>query len=252
MTDSYSSLCDDFYLDMYVNTELNLAWRRDTIMSFFERLQKQFPSMGCFYRNGGNCCLEENRRSGRYRWVALEADRIGSGVVNPSSFEDAYKQDRLVLELIPFMLSVSHLDIGSLDVTFGMDFEFAGSHDEVIAEALMESSVFTSFGDLPGARVVEFSPVVVFSLSDDRNTQARISVESKTSIYEPDKQDRRSESAISLSFSIRQYPSGTGKFDALKSFEEQCRLSRELLAEKVVPNFVRPLVDVIAQKRLIN
>ncbi len=41
---SYSSLCDDFYLDMYINTELELPTGRDTILSFFERIQKQFPS----------------------------------------------------------------------------------------------------------------------------------------------------------------------------------------------------------------
>jgi len=131
---SYSSLCDDFYLDMSVNTELDLPTERDTILSFFERIRKQFPSMGCFYRRGNSeYCLEEDRNLGQYRWVSLEMDRISSGVVNPSDFEMAYRQDRLVLELIPYMLSVSPLDIDSLDLTFAMDFDYAGSHDEVIA-----------------------------------------------------------------------------------------------------------------------
>jgi hypothetical protein len=251
MSNAYSSLCDDFYIDMYVNTELDLPTQRDTILAFFERIQKQFPSMGCFYRREENeYCLEEDRGAGRYRWVILETDRIGSGVVNPSSFEECYGQDRLVLELAPYMLGVSHLDISSLDVTFGMDFDCMGSHDEVIAEALFDRSAFNCLLDLPSARPVGFSPAVVIALSDDCRTQARISVESKTSVCGGGKQKHKSDEAISLSFTIRQYSSGREKFDPLKSFESQCRLAEALVGEKIVPNFVQPLTNVIAQRRL--
>ncbi|MBA7711106.1 hypothetical protein ES703_120058 [subsurface metagenome] len=185
MSNSYSSLCDDFYLDMYINTELDLPTQRDTILAFFERIQKQFPSMGCFYRRGNNeYCLEENR------------------------------------------------------------------HDEVIAEALLAQSAFNCLLDLPAAKPISFSPTAVVAISDDCRTQARISVESKTSIYEPGEKRQLTDEAISLSFTIRQYPAGTEKFDALKSFENQCQLAEELMAEKIVPNFVQPLTNVIAQKRL--
>jgi len=251
MSNCYSSLCDDFYIDMYINTELDLPTQRDTILAFFERIQKEFPSMGCFYRREKNeYCLEEDRSAAQYRWITLETDRIGSGVVNPSNFESAYCQDRLVLELVPYMLSVSHLDIDSLDVTFAMDFDYTGSHDEVIAEALLAQSPFSCLLDLPSARPIGFSPAVVVALSDDCRTQARISVESKTSVIESGKQKYKSDEAISLFFTIRQYPSSTEKFDALKSFEHQCQLAEKLMAEKIVPNFVQPLTETIAQKRL--
>ena len=248
---SYGSLCDDFYFDMYINTELNLPTERDTILSFFERIRKQFPSMGFFYRRENNdYCLEENRSLGQYRWVTLEADRIGSGVVNPSDFEIAYHQDRLVLELIPYMLSVSLLDVDSLDVTIAMDFDYAGSHDEVIADALFNQTAFGCLLDLPDARPIGFSPAVVVALSDDDHTQARISIESKTSVYEPRRKGQESDEAISLSFTIRQYPRAHGNFDLLKSFEYQCMLAQELMVEKIIPNFVQPLTETIAQKRL--
>jgi hypothetical protein len=250
MSNSYSSLCDDFYLDMYINTKLPLPRQRDTILAFFERIQKQFPSMGRFFRNKNEYCLEEDCDIGQCRWITLETDRIGSGVVNPSSFEDAYNQDRLVIELVPYMLSVNHLDIDSLDVTFAMDFDYAGSHDEIIAEALFGSTAFNCLLDLPAARPIVFSPSVVVALSDDCLTQGRISVESKTSVYEPREKRQVANEAISLSFTVRQYPSGAEKFDALKSFEKQYRLAEELMAEKIIPNFVQPLINVIAQKRL--
>jgi len=254
MADSYSSLCDDFYLDMYINTQMELPTGRDTILAFFERIQKQFPTMCSFHRRENNeYCLEEDHNPSQYRWVALEADRIGSGVVNPSDLEMAYCQDRLVLELVPYMLSVSSLDIDSLDVTFAMDFDCAGNHDEVIAEALFGSTAFNCLLDLPSARPIGFSPAVVVALSDDCRTQGRISVESKTSIVEVGRKDPRlvgEDEAISLSFTVRQYRPTNERFDAIKSFEHQCQLAGAIMAGKIVPNFVQPLVETIAQKRL--
>jgi len=248
---SYSSLCDDFYLDMCINTEMDLPTERDAILSFFERIQKQFPSMGRFYRRENNeCFLEEDRSTGQYRWVSLEIDRICSGAVNPTDFEIAYHQDRVVLELVPYMLGVNHLDIDSLDVTFAMDFDYAGSHDEVIAEALLTQSAFDCLLDLPDAKCIGFSPALVIALSDDARTQGRVSIESKTSIYEPKKKGQVTDEAISLSFTVRQYPTISERFDPLTSFEYQCRLAEELMADKIVPNFVQPLTEIIAQKRL--
>jgi len=248
---TYSSLCDDFYFDMYINTELDLPTERDTILAFFERIQKQYPSMGTFYRRGNNeYCLEEDRNLGQYRWISLEIERIASGVANPPDFEMACSQDKLVLELMPYMLSVNHLDIDSLDVTFAMDFDYAGSHDEVIAEALLGQSAFNSILDSPDVRSIGFSPAMVVALSEDDYTQARISVESKTSVFEPEKKTRGDGEAICLSLTIRQYPSATGIFNPIESFENQCRLAQEFMDEKIVPNFVQPLTETIAQKRL--
>jgi hypothetical protein len=252
-----SSLCDDFYIDMYINTELDLPTQRDTILAFFERIQKQYPTMGCFYRHENNeYCLEEDRRLGQYRWVALELDRVGSGVVNPADFESAYSQDRLLLDLVPYMLGVSSLDIDSLDVAFAMDFDCFGSHDEVIAEALFGSSAFNCLSDIPGTRVVGFSPSIVVALSEDQCTQARISVESKTSVFEPNllgspygQKREEPEQAISLCLTVRQYPRIHEVFDPLKFFEYQCRLVEEIMVDRIVPNFVKPLIQTIAQRR---
>ncbi|MCK5174620.1 MAG: hypothetical protein KAR47_14600, partial [Planctomycetes bacterium] len=98
MANSYSSLCDDFYVDMLVNTELDLPVERDTILSFFERIEKQFPGMGNFSRkDSGDFCLEEDRQGERYRWVTLELDRICAGCANANEMEDAYSLQQLVL-----------------------------------------------------------------------------------------------------------------------------------------------------------
>lgn len=249
-SDSFNLLCDDLFLDMYVNTELELPTERDTILSFFERIRKQYPSMGCFYRRENEYCLEEDRERSQYRWVCLETDRIGSGVVNPSEFEMAYEQDRLILELIPYMLSVSSLDIDSLDVTFAMDFDYTGNHDEVIAEALLSQSAFNCVLDLPDAKPIGVSPTIVIALSNDELTQARISIESKTGVYGQKKKEQIIDEAISLSCTIRQYPETFEKFDPTESFNRQYRIAEELMIEKIIPGIVMPLSETIAQKRM--
>lgn len=247
---SYSSLCDDFYIDMYVNTELDLPTERDTILTFFDRIQRQFPTMGRFFRrDNGEYSLEEDHATGQYRWVGLEVDRVGSGIVNPASFEDAYHQDRLILELIPYMLGVSPLDVDSLDLAFSMDFDCAGNHDEVIAEALFGTSAFGWLLDWPNAKPIVFSPAMVIALADDDHTQARVSVESKTSLYEPTEKEQSRDEAISLSLTVRQYPRANERFDPVAAFEQQCRWVEELMAERIVRHFVQPLTEVIAQRR---
>ena len=246
---SYSSLCDDFYIDMFVNTELDLPAERDTVLTFFDRIQRQYPRMGRFVRRDSNeYYLEEDHGSGQYRWVSLEVDRIGSGVVNPSSFEEAYQQDKLVLELIPYMLGVTPLDVDSLDVTFSMDFDCAGNHDEVIAEALFANSAFGCLLDLPNSRPIVFSPAMVLSLAENERTQVRVCVESKTSIFEPGEKDHDDE-AISLTLTVRQYPQTQERFDPVASFERQCQLAEEVMAERIIRHLVQPLTEVIAQRR---
>ena len=248
--DSFSSLCDDFYIDTFVNTELDLPAERDTVLTFFDRIQRQYPRMGRFLRRDNNeYYLEEDHGSGQYRWVSLEVDRIGSGVVNPTSFEEAYQQSKLILELSPYMLGVTPLDVDSLDVVFAMDFDCAGNHDEIITEALFGTSAFGCLLDLPNSRPIVFSPAIVIALSPDERTQARVCIESKTSIFEPGEKDQSHDESISLSLTVRQYPDTNERFGPIASFERQCQMVEELMAERIVRHFVQPLAEVIAQRR---
>ena len=96
----YSSLSDDFYVNMNLSTEMELPSGRESILHFFERLQKQYPTMRNFFcREKGDFILEEDKDAGHYRWSTVEAHRLCSGYVNPGSIEDALVQHRLVLEL---------------------------------------------------------------------------------------------------------------------------------------------------------
>jgi hypothetical protein len=89
----YASLADDFYVNMNLATEMELPGQRETVLHFFERVQKRFPSMRKFYcRDKRDFVLEEDKEQGRYRWAAVESKRLCSGQVNPPSLEAVLDQ----------------------------------------------------------------------------------------------------------------------------------------------------------------
>jgi hypothetical protein len=250
MASSFGSLCDGLFVDMNINTQLELPSARDTILTFFERLQKQVPELNNFCRrDSGEYLLEAERDGQRAKWVALEVDRIVAGCADPDEVTDAYKLHTEVLELIPYMLGVSPLDIDSMDVSFAMDFDYQGNHDEVIAEALLASSSFGALLDMTPSRPVSCCPSVVVGLSDDSRLQARIAVESRTNAFEIRNEKYKSDEPISLYFTVRRYPQPGPDFDVLSAYAEQCRIAEDLMFEKVIPHFVQPISSAIAQRR---
>jgi hypothetical protein len=239
MSISYNSFCDDFYVDMYINTRFDLPSDRDILLAFFERIKKQFPSMTTLGRDGTEFCLDEDPRSGRNRWVSVDIDRLGAGCVNPETFQQAFELPKFVIELIPYILGVRSLDIESLDLTLGMDF----------AEALFGGSSFSKVFDIPGAGPLNLSPSVILALDNDCSTRARLAVEARTDETEVRSGKFDSDKPISMYLTVRQYPQAGQDFEMTSVFNRLCGLAVELMDEKVVPNIVMPLTNAIAHRR---
>ncbi|MBW3541048.1 MAG: hypothetical protein KY476_12325 [Planctomycetes bacterium] len=244
----YGTLADEFYVNMNLNTEMRLPDGRETILGFFERVQKSYPSMRNFYtRDNGDFVLEEDKDLGHQRWLSLEPRCICSGFVNPEYTQQAVDQHSLVLDLVPYMLSVSPLDCEALDYMMGFDFAYRGNHDELVAEALGTGVSFEGLADVPGAQVLNYKPSLTIALDEDCRIQARLLVETRTNPY----QVRRGEftdDQISVYFTVRQY----GSLDASATYKETLgRLRRhceQLLDAYVVDHVLRPLAAAIAMK----
>jgi hypothetical protein len=250
MTNSFGSFCDDFYVDLCVNTRLELPDQRDTVLSFFEQLRKRFPNLANFSRREGTeFLLEEERQNQKYRWVSLEKDRISAGCAEPEQLEEAYSLHAEVLELMPYMLGVTSLDVESIDITFTLDFDYQGNHDEVIAEALLAGSGFGSLLELSGAKTIGCTPSMILALSEDYRTQARIAVESRTSVHDLRNEKIKLDEPISLYFTIRRHPSPTDTTGIIEAYRQQCKLAEQLMFDRVLPYFVQPLLSAIAQRR---
>ena len=250
MAHSFGSFCDGLFVDMCVNTQLELPSSRETVLAFFERLQKQNPEMNNFARRDtGEYVLEQENDGRRVRWVSLESDRIVAGCADPDDLGQAYLLHNQVLELIPYMLGVSPLDTDAMDITFTMDFDYQGNHDEIIAEALLSGSSFGALYEQAHSRAVSCCPSMVIALSDDCRLQARVALESRSNIFDVRGEKYKSDEPISLYFAVRRYPKPGPDFNLLAAYQEQCRIAEQVMFEKIIPNFAQPLNSAIAQRR---
>ncbi len=244
----YATLSDDFYLNLNLNTEMELPGSRETILHFFEQLQKKYPTMRNFYsRERGEYVLEEDKDQGHYRWVTVDARRVCSGYVNPQSTERALEQHRLVLELLPYALSISPLDCESLNLMFGFDFTYRGNHNQLVAEALGVTPAFERLTDMPGATMVAYEPNIQFSVDDDCRIQCRVSVETRTSAYHVRTREYPEEQ-ISVYVTTRRYGSLDPGETYVQAVERLANLGREVVDDYVVDNILLPLQQAIAIK----
>jgi hypothetical protein len=244
----YSSLADDFYVNMNLATEMELPAQRETVLQYFERVQKRFPSMRKFYcRDKRDYVLEEDKDQGRYRWAAVEAKRLCSGQVNPSSIEAVLEQHRLVLDLAPAFLSVSPLDCEALDVLFGFDFAYRGNHNALLAEALGVGPALERLGDAPGARVINYEPSLTIALDEDCRVQVRVSTETRTNAFQV-RTGEFNEEQLSVYVTARQYGSLDPDTSYVEAMDRLAQLAREVVDACVVEQILRPLARTISLK----
>ena len=244
----YSGLCDDFYVNMNLSTEMELPTNRETVLHYFERIQKTFPTMRNFYvRDRGDFVLEEDKDQGTYRWCTIEPRRVCSGQVNPDTIDDAMNQHKLVLELAPYLLSVSPLDCEALDLLFGFDFTYRGNHNQLISEALGVCPAMERLVEIPGSTVISDEPSLTIALDEECRLQFRLSVESRTTAYHVRTGDFPEEQ-LSVYATARQYGSLSPDSTYVDTLARLSRLCYEMIDKHVVEQVLQPLARTIAMK----
>jgi hypothetical protein len=244
----YRHDADDFYVNVHLNTEMELPSNRDTVLHFFEQLKKGISGLRNFHtREAGDFVLESDKDAEEYRWVAIEQRRLGTGHTNPSSLEEAYRQHELVLDLAPPLLTISLLDCEALDVMYGFDFTFEGNHDEVVSEALGVGGALEGLLEIPRTRVIHFEPSLTLALDESCQLQCRLAIETRTNAYQV-RTDEYADDQISVYFTIRQYWGSGPDLSFLESFRRQREIGEEVLRRSVIPRVVRPLAQVIASR----
>src|SRR5947209_11575260 len=245
----YSSLCDDFGVYVYLNSKMELPAGRETILHFFDSLQKTFPQMTDYDgREKGEYVLEEKREQGSYRWVTLETRRVCTGFVNPPELDVADTHHERVLELVPYHLDFSSIDCEAMDVLFAFDFTFMGNHDEVVVEALGLNSTLENLVQMPGNRVINYEPSLMLSLDEECRLQCRLSIETRTNAYQI-RTGQFPEAPISVYFTVRQYWGRQPFKEFAESYKNQRRVLQDLVDTHIIPAVVRPLAQTIAAKQ---
>jgi len=250
MATSFGALCSDFYVNHAVNLKMDLPGERETILHLFDQVRKRVPSMDRFRRYEDELALESTRREAEYRWLVLRHNSIRTGHVNPQSMQDAYNFHRMILQIAPYHLSLSALDIDFLDLMFGFDLECMENHDQVVYDALLAESPtheLLSPDDSragEGGKILDVQPGLGMTLNSRGDLQAYFEVKTRTRGRRGQTRQSRQE-PISVMLSIRQY----GPVDAInnlhKVFDEMKDHAERLAAERLVPHLLTPIARQI-------
>lgn len=248
MAHPFAAFCEDFYINMRLGSQLTLPHQRETLLHFFERVGREFPTMTRFRKNdNGEYNLEEDRGADSYRWVSLEQRRLASGHVNPPTIEESLKIHKAVLDMAPHFLGISPVEVDYLDVLFGFDLSFSGNHDEIIAESLFSESPLACLTEEKGAKPVDFQPTVTVALSDDCRLQARIDIVTRTNSYQVRTGDY-SDDVISVYFILRRYWGDRPKEGMDKLFSQMADRAESMCENMILPRVVRPISSAIASR----
>lgn len=246
MSDSYGALCSDFYINQRLNLKLDLPSNRETILAMFDRVRREFPSMDRFRRYSNELALEsDSAAEGMHQWVAMRRNNVRCGAVNPENPKDAYRLHKLVLEIAPYFLSISPLDVDYLELLFGFDLMASGNHDAIVFDALVSGSAIASLADPKLGVPIDCQPLLGLSLSESCDLQAHFEVKTrtptraiKTGEFEPQ--------PISIYLTLRQYGAVKDVRDLQDAFRVLSSRGEDLLQSRVVPNLLMPIREAIA------
>ncbi len=222
--ENYSSLADDFYVNMNLSTEMDLAGSRETILHYAEQMQKKYPEMRNFYgRDKGDFVLEEDKDGGAYRWCSVEPRRVCSGYVNPPRTVDALTQHRHALDLAPYILSLSPLD----------------------CEALGVCPALERLSHMPGTTFINNEPTLTLSLDDDCRLQCRVGLETRTNAYQI-RTGEYQEEQLSVYVTARKYGSLDASTTYVAAVDELSELACDLVENYVAEAVLEPLARTIS------
>ncbi len=245
MGDSYKALCSDFYINQKLAVKMDLPRSRETVLEFFERVRRQFPTMNQFRRYREELALESPQSDAPHRWLAVRSNNIRSGTVNPPNPLDGYALHTHVLETAPYFLNVSPLDIDYVELLFGFDLAAGGNHDAIVADAILAGSPLRSALELQGASVVQCQPSMGVTFGPRNEYEIHVEVKTRGQQGQP----RESESVpepISIYLTLRRMGAVSDLKELSKIFTQLSNTGEELVDKRVVPTLLTPIREVIA------
>ena len=242
----FSNVADEFFVNLNLQTTLALPSGRETVLHFFEAVQKEFTEMTSFFqRETGEFVLEGNRDGGWYRWLELQNHRLSAGFFNPPSLAEAYRLHTWLLDRSVYFLGVSGMDVECLDVMFGFNMDFQGNRDAIVGQALLGNSPLAALANEANTKTIECEPNMVIALDDECYLQARLSLETRSSSFQV-RTGQYDDEPISVYFTVRKYPQPGMLISLKESFVTQCRFCEDLAERIVVPQIIQPIASAIA------
>ena len=235
--DSLKALVSDAYVNLKVSLKLELTKSRETVLELFDRVRRQYPSMSHFGRHGEELALESGAGETPYRWLAVRTRNIRSGVVNPADFQSAHSLHRHVLEVIPYYLNISPLDIDSVELLFGADIMAAGNHDEAVYNALIAASPLSNLL-VHDCTVTDCQPVLTSTVPDEPGVEVQYEV--KTRCHGPTREHDHPE-PISVYQTIRKTGPLANLDELDQTYAKLARHGEHLVEHAMIPSLVVPI-----------
>lgn len=245
MSESYRALSTDFFVNQKLNLKLDLPRERQTILDMFDRVRRQFTSMNQFKRYRDELALESEANAPEHRWVAIRNNNIRSGSVNPEGLAEAYALHRHILEVAPYFMSISPLDVDFVELLYGFDLAAAGNHDEIVFDALIADTPLGRLMDIEGSTVVDCQPLFGVTLRDAGDIEANFEIKTRSAGRQGRADGGHGGDPISVYLTLRKY----GPVEDVKELPNILRnlavQGEALLDTRVVPNMVVPIRDAI-------
>lgn len=243
----YDLLCRDFCVNQKLALKMDLPGSREPVLDLFGRLRKEFPKLRNLERYAdGEVALESEDSDREFVWVAMRQTSLKSGFVNPTSLEEAYRLHRSVLEIAPFFLSISPLDVDHLELVWVFDFECEGSRDEVVLDALLGGSAIAEFADTSRDVMLDCQPFVALALADSPDLHVYLEV--KTRIGRPEHSAMRElQEPLSVMLTVRRTGTVGSLTDLPMHFAALAGHGERLVEQRLVPHILMPLRDRLAR-----
>jgi len=254
--DAYlGAFCDDFHFSARLFLKLDFPTERETVLHFFERLEREFPRMSRLRRrDDGALILEEDQPgTGPRRWVRLDRRAVRFGYSAPPGVEEIRHLGDVILEQAPYHLTLSPLDLDRLEVVYGFDLEYCGNHDQLVADALISDHPFGVMlsSDDPHEehkfQAIECQPYFGMTLTPACDLQAYFEVKSRTSTYEVRTGDYESQ-LITVYLTVRKYFGYAASLPLVEQQRKLLEIADDLSRNRVLPLMVGPLHDAIAAR----
>jgi len=245
MTTSFGALSTDFHITQKLSVKMDLPDDRETLLHLFEQVRKVKPGMRRFRRYDGELVLESSRQEAQYCWLSLRRTSVRSGCSNPGQMEHAYGYHQKVLELLPYQLSISPIDVSHQELWLSFDLECEGNHDEVIYEALIADTPLANLLKWPEAKITDVQPMFGFRVGGRQGWEAYFEVKTRS-------RGRRSRGSsghrgepISVSVSVRKYGPINRIDDLGKNFQNMAQYAEQLATDRLVPDLLTPIARQI-------
>lgn len=252
MKHSFGAHCDEFCVAGRLYLKLDLVPERETVLHFFERIGREYPTLSRMRRRDErSLILEDNDLDGTAesrRWLRLDTNVLRFGYFEPPSHEEARRFGRFIFEQAPHHLTLSDLDIDRLDVVYSFEMEYRGNHDRLVAETLYADHPLASF--LMGeecTHTIDCQPYFGITLSPECDVQAYIEVKGRTSTFEL-RTGEFEPQMLTVQLTVRRYWGFTRIRSLADALEELMTAADDLAVRRVVPLIVNPLAQAIASR----